>query len=132
MSLKSFIYSLVELLAFTEENSIVQQIYHYAQTVYPTVKCGAPYAQTIHPMTKYGGPYAQTIYPMTKCRAPYAQTIYPMTKCGGPYAQTIYPMAKRRGPYAVSRNLETSNTLWLKSLFTKRGTPDLQTLETIE
>ena len=55
-----------------------------------------------------------------------------VTKCGAPYAQTIYPMTKCGGPYAISRNLETSNTLWLKSLFTKRGTPDLQTLETIE
>ena len=65
---------------------------------------------------------------VTKCGAPYA----PVTKCGAPYAQTIYPMMKCGGPYALSRNLETSNTLWLKSLFTKRGTPDLQTLETIE
>ena len=84
------------------------------------------------PVTKCGGSYAQTIYLMTKCGAPYAHTIYPMTKCGDPYAQTIYPMTKCGGPYAISRNLETSNTLWLKSLFTKRGTPDLQTLETIE
>ena len=69
---------------------------------------------------------------MMKCGVPYAQTIYPMTKCGALYAQTIYPMTKCGGPYAISRNLETSNTLWLKSLFTKRGTPNLQTLETIE
>ena len=83
-------------------------------------------------MTKCRGPFAQTIYPMTKCEVPFTHTIYPMTKCGAPYAQTIYPMAKCGGPYGIFRNLETSNTLWLKSLFTKRGNPDLQTLETIE
>ena len=104
----------------------------YAQTIYPMTKCGAPYAQTIYPMTKYRAPYAQTISPMTKCGDPYAQKIYPMTKCRTAYAQTIYPMTKCGGPYGISRNLETSNTSWLKSLFTKQGTPDLQTLETIE
>ena len=52
-----------------------------------------------------------------------------MTKCGAPYART---MTKRRGPYAIFRNPEASNTMWLKSLFTKRGRSDLQTLETIE
>ena len=42
------------------------------------------------------------------------------------------PVTKCEAPYAISRNLDKSNPFWLKSLFTKRGTPDLQVLETIE
>ena len=65
-------------------------------------------------MTKSGDPYA----PVTKRETLMARQFTPMTKCGA--------------AYAISRNLETSNPLRLKSLFTKRGIPDLQTLETIE
>ena len=73
----------------------------------------------------------------------------PVTKCGAPYAKKycthlwrnaeplmllllneeilmprqFTPVTKCGAPYAISRNLERSSPLWLKSLFTKWGTP---------
>ena len=64
-------------------------------------------------------------------RSPLRPNNLPYGEMRSPLCLHYLPYDEMRRPL-ISKNLETSNNLWLKSLFMKRGTPDLQTLETIE